>query len=202
MPLSPSAITGTAMAKASSLVLSGRDLQKLVNAVAQGTAAHVMSVGMSNPTCIVMGPGAGTFVGTIAGMTPQGMSGLMKLKATTQTLTGRDIGKIFDSISFGVVQAMKAVTVQGAVIGGGPGTGTGKIVGPVAKTLETQIMGMEAVKALGGEKLRPIVACVAFGICKHILQAATVSATCVGAFAGPPAGPVTIPAAPATGKLV
>jgi hypothetical protein len=201
MPLVPASIMGLAQSKASSLTLSGDKLQPLVSAIANATAAFIMSSGTSNPTCTVLGPGAGTFTGQIIGLTPSGMSGQMKLLASPQGLTGRDIGKLFDSISFGVVQAMKSVIVIGAVVGGGPGIGQGKVLGIVAKGLEAQILGMESVKVIGGDKLRPLVSCIAGGICNHITQAATVMATCVGAFAGPPAGPVTIPGAPATGKL-
>lgn len=202
MPLVPTAITGAAMAKAASLTLSGKDIQKLIGAIASATSTHIMSVGLCNPTCTVTGPGAGTFTGTIAGLTPAGMSGLMKLQAAAKGLTGKDLFKLFDSISAGVVQSMGSVTAMGAVVGGGPGTGTGRITGPVAKTLETLILGMEAVKTIGGQKLQPLISCIAFGICNHIIQAATVTVTCVGGFAGPPAGPVTIPGAPGTGKLI
>jgi len=201
MPLVPTSITSLTQAKAASLTLSGDKLQPLISAVANATAAYVMSVGMSNPTCTVLGLGAGTFTGQILGLTPSGMSSQMMLLAAPQGLAGRDIKKLFDSISFGVVQAMKSVIVVGAVIGGGPGIGTGKVLGVVAKGLEAQILGMESVKLIGGDKLRPLIACIAGGICNHITQAATVMATCVGAFAGPPAGPVTIPGAPATGKF-
>ena len=201
MPLVPTSITSLTQAKAASLLLSGDKLLSLVSAISNATAAYVMSVGMSNPTCTVVGPGAGTFTGQILGLTPQGMSAQMMLLAAPQGLAGRDIKKLFDSISFGVVQAMKTIIVVGTVIGGGPGIGQGKVLGVVAKGLEAQILAMEAVKLIGGAKLQPLISCIAGGICNHITQMAIVNAVCVGAFAGPPAGPVTIPAAPATGKF-
>ena len=183
------------------MLLSGDKLPSFVSAVSNATAAYVMSVGTSNPTCVVLGPGAGTFNGTIKGLTPIGMSGQMSLLAAPQGLAGRDIKKLFDSVSFGVVQAMKTVVVTGTVIGGGPGTGQGKVLGVVGKGLESQILAMEAVKLVSGDKLRSLVSCIAGGIANHITQAAIVTATCVGAFAGPPAGPVTLPAAAAFGKF-
>ena len=201
MPLVPTSITSLTQAKAASLLLSGDKLLSLVSAISNATAAYVMSVGMSNPTCTVVGPGAGTFTGQILGLTPQGMSAQMMLLAAPQGLAGRDIKKLFDSISFGVVQAMKTIIVVGTVIGGGPGIGQGKVLGVVAKGLEAQILAMEAVKLISGAKLQPLISCIAGGICNHITQMAIVNAVCVGAFAGPPAGPVTIPAAPATGKF-
>ena len=126
----------------------------------------------------------------------------MLTKAAASGLAGRDIRKFFDSISFGVVNAMKSVLLQGTIIGAGPGTGTGKITGLVPSALQNLIYAQSAIRLISGDKLRSLLGAIAFGICNHIMSAGTVQATDIGAAAGPPVGPVTIPAAPGIGKLV
>jgi hypothetical protein len=130
------------------------------------------------------------------------MSQMMLLKAASMALAGKDISKLFESVSFGIVQGMKPVMAQGTVIGGGPGTGTGKILGLVPAALSGIIVAMASVRLLAGRDIAKLASAIAFGVCTHILAKGTVKLTCVGAFAGPPAGPVMIPAAPAIGRLI
>jgi len=130
------------------------------------------------------------------------MSKLMRLKASASGLSGRDIGKLFDSVSFGVVQGMKTTVAQGTVIGAGPGSGKGKILNLVPQALEPLIMAQLSARTIAGTKTRAVASAMATGICNHILTSGLISTTCIGAAAGPPVGPVTIPTAPGTGKLI
>jgi hypothetical protein len=45
-------------------------------------------------------------------------------------------------------------------------------------------------------------ACIAFGICIHIMTFGIVTITNIGVAAPPPAGPVLLPAVPGFGKIV
>lgn len=202
MPVLPPVMSSQARFKGTSLILNGSKYGALVSATSTAVSTYITSASFVTSTNNVTGPGAGTFVGRVSGLNASAMSNLMRLKATSKLLTGRDIKKLFDAVSHGVVQAMRTAVPQGSVIGGGPGTGRGKILGLVPAVLEPQIIAQLAGRILVGEKMRNLVSCIAFGVCTHINTASQVSTTCIGAFAGPPAGPVQIPAAVGPGKIV
>lgn len=202
MPIVPTLMSAQTQAKASSVTVSGQKLPGIVSSISNATAAYVLSAAQIQSTNVVIGPGAGTFTGTISGLSPTTMSGLMMARAAAVGFSGRDLKKLFDSVAFGVVQALLQAMAQGTVVGGGPGTGTGKILGLVPTALQAQILAMLAGRTLVGSKTSDLIAAMSFGICNHIMSNGTIITTCIGAFAGPPAGPVTVPAGIGIGKLV
>lgn len=202
MPYLSSAIKGLAQLNASSKLMSGSKLPAMVAAVSGAASQYILSVSVVNSTNIALGPGSGTQTGRITGLLPSGMSSLMMLKSAALGLSGRDIKKFYDAVSFGVVNAAKTIVMQGTIIGAGPGTGTGKIIGLVPTGLEALIWAQSTFRLLSGQKLRSMISCVAFGVCNHIMTNAIVTITDIGVAASPPVGPVTIPAAPGIGRLV
>jgi len=202
MPLVPTAMTGFIITKASSKLISGEKLSYFVSAISSGTCQYILSASIVNTTNIALGPGAGTQTGKVTSLVASKMSSSMSSIASGQGLAGRDIKKLFDAISFGVVNAMKAVLLQGTIIGAGPGTGNGKITGLVPAALQNLIYPQMELKQISGDKLRTLLFAISSGICNHIMSAGTVTATDIGVAATPPVGPITIPAAPGIGKLV
>lgn len=201
MPLLPPVMQGMIQAKAASQVVVGSKLPALVSAISMATCQYVLVSSIVNSTNVAMGPGAGTQIGRIVGLMPNMMSKLMLMKAAASGISGRDTRKLFGSIAFGVCNAMKTVIMQGTIIGAGPGTGTGKIIGLVPTALSAIIMANAAARIIAGTKLPAISSAIAFGICTHILTNAIVTITDIGAAAPPPAGPVPVPAAPGIGRL-
>lgn len=187
--------------RGNSLLLTGDKFSSFVSAVSNATAQYVISASVVNSINTALGPGAGTFTGRISGLSASTMSSLMQIKAAASLLSGRDIKKLLDSVAFGVVQAMRSVVVQGTVIGAGPGTGSGRVYALVPTALEGLIIAQTSLRLLSGSKMRQLVSAIAFGICNHITTSGTITTTCIGAAAGPPAGPVTIPTAPGPGRL-
>lgn len=202
MPLVPSTMERLILTRASSVTIAGNKLSYFVSAISGGTSQYILSASIVNSTNIALGPGAGTQTGKVVGLVPSGMSKLMMTKASAAGLAGREIKRLFDSISFGVVNAMKGVVLQGSIIGAGPGTGTGKISGLVPSALQNLIYAQCQYRLISGDKLRMFLLAIAFGICNHIMTAGTVVVTDIGVAASPPVGPITIPAAPGIGKLV
>lgn len=188
--------------KGASLSMSGKMFPALMSAVSTATTTYLMTASIETSTNMVLGPGAGTTTGRLSGLVPSTMAQLMRLKAASMSIAGRDIAKLFNSVSFGVVQALKTAIVQGTVIGGGPGRGTGKILGLVPSVLMALILAQSSVRTIAGRDIRKIASAMAFGICTHIMTNGIVNQTCIGAAAGPPVGPVSIPVAPGTGRLV
>jgi len=202
MPYLPSVIKSLTQLKASSKLMSGSKLPPMVAAISGAASQYILSVSTVTSTNIALGPGSGTQTGRIVGLVPSAMSSLMMLKSASLGLSGKDLKKFYDAVSFGVINAMKTIVMQGTIIGAGPGTGTGKILGLVPIGLETLIWAQSAFRLLSGAKLRHMISCVSFGICNHIMSTAVVTITNIGVAASPPVGPITIPAAPGIGRLV
>ena len=202
MPLVPSSMQGLIQIKASSQLMSGSKLPSLVSAICGATSQYVLSASIINSTNIALGPGSGTQIGRITALVPQAMTSLMVLKASSMGLSGKDIQKLFGSISFGVINSMKSVILQGTIIGAGPGTGTGKVTGLVPSGLEKLILAQSFFRLISGDKLKSMISAIAFGICNHIMTAGVVNITNIGIAASPPIGPITIPVAPGIGKFV
>jgi hypothetical protein len=202
MPLIPPVMQSSMLLKAASTLISGSKLSSFVSAVSSATSQYILTSAIVNSTNTVLGPGVGTQTGTVVGLIPNQMSSMMRLKAASTGLAGKDIIKLFDAVSFGVVTSMSTVLMQGTVIGGGPGTGTGKIIGLVPSALTGLILAQEAVRLLGGSKISSLVSAISFGICTHIMSAGTVNIINIGVAAPPPVGPILIPTAPGIGRLV
>jgi hypothetical protein len=196
-------MTGFMMAKAASKLMGGSKLLPEISALSSAICSYLSIASVVMSTNNVIGPGAGTYTGKVVGVVPSAMSRLMLLKAASRGIVGRDIGRLFDTVSFGVCQTMLTmVFAQGIVIGGGPGTGQGKITNLVPSILQGIIFVNLGGRLLGGSKAQDLASAMAFGICTHIMTSGTVLTTCIGAFAPPPAGPILIPAAPGPGRLI
>jgi hypothetical protein len=169
-------------------------------AVSSAVSAYFMSAAVVTSINQVLGPGAGTYTGKIVGCSQKAMSSLMKTKAMSGRILGKDSQRFFEAISFGVCQSlMTTALAQGVVIGGGPGTGRGRITGLVPSALQKLILLNLAGKKLWGSKTDKFLSAVAFGICNHVMTSATVLTSCIGTAAVPT---VMIPAAPGPGKIV
>lgn len=202
MPLPPPLMSSQMVAKGTLLRLTGSKYSSLVGQISKAASSYILASSIVISTNKVVGPGAGTYVGRLSGVNANAMSQKMKQKATLKQLTGKDIGKLFDAISFGVVNTLKVAVSQGSVVGGGPGSGSGRIQGLIPSALQPIITNLLRGTLINGEKLDSLSNAIATGICNHITQSARINTTCIGAAAGPPAGPVTVPAAPGPGRLV
>jgi len=194
MPLIPSAMKNFVLAKAISLIIAGEKMPDFTDAVSKATCSYVLASSTSITTNIALGPGGGTGTGRVVGLIPSIMSVMMRTKAISMGLWGKDSKKLFDSISFGVVQAMNTVIVQGTVIGAGIGSGTGKIMGLIPSVLEGSIMAQMASKRMLGERTKQLISAVAFGICNHIMSAGMIVQTDIGFVLPPPVIPIMMPA--------
>jgi len=202
MPLIPTAMQGLMQGKAASKSITGSKSGSLASAISQAASQYILSASTVTSTNQALGPGSGTQIGRVVGVNPSAMSSLMVGKAAASGISGRDTQKLCESVAFGVCNALNTVIMQGTIIGAGPGSGTGKILGLVPTILQGIIVAQCAGKVISGSKLSALAGAIAFGICTHILTVATVSITDIGAAAPPPAGTVTIPTAPGTGRFV
>jgi len=201
MPLLPPVMQSLIQQRAALKLLSGSKMPSTVSAISSATCMYLLSFSNVNSTNNVLGPGVGSQIGRIGSLIPSMMSDLILKKAKLEQMSGKDLASISEAVSFGVVNALKAVVIQGTVIGGGPGTGIGYIVGLSPSALKKQIMGQEFFRLMSGAKLGNIISAISFGICNHIMTAGIVNITNIGAAAPPPVGPIPIPAAPGIGRF-
>ena len=202
MPFIPTAMTSLMMTKAMSQSIHGSKLLPYLSAISSGVCSYFSTAPVVVSSNVVTGPGAGTYTGKVVGVVPSTMSSLMMLKAGSMGIVGKDMKRLFDAVSFGVCTTLlTTVVAQGAVIGGGPGFGQGKITNLIPSVLQTLILANTAGKLLVGSKTMNLMSAIAFGICTHIMTMGTVITSCIGAFTPPPIGPVIIPAAPGPGRL-
>ena len=187
--------------KATSDLMAGNKLPDVISAISFATCQYITASSVVNSTNIVLGPGAGTQTGVIVGLVPQAMSSMMLLQATSLGLSGKNLPMLFDAVSFGVVTTVMACPVQGVVIGGGPGVGTGTIIGLIPTALQLLILNQAIFRLLSGSRIRDIISAISFGICNHIMTSGVVTLTDIGVFTPPPVGPIPIPAAPGIGSL-
>ena len=157
MPLVPTFMSSQMRIKGNSLLISGDKFSPFVSAVSNATASYITSSAVVNAINSALGPGSGTFTGRISGLSSSTMSNLMRIKASSALLTGRDIKKLLDSVAHGVVQSMNTVVVQGVVIGAGPGTGNARVLALVPTALENLIIAQMSAKILTGDNLRKLV---------------------------------------------
>ena len=189
--------------KAAGSQITGQKLSPKVSAISAAACQYIPASATVSSNNIVLGPGAGTYIGMLIGVVPTNMSSLMVAAAAASGLSGRDIKKLCDAVSFGICQTLLSTAKsQGTVVGGGPEAGQGTIAALVPNALQGLIMAQLAGKQIMGSKTMSLVKAMATGICNHIMQNGKVITTCVGAAAGPPAGPVSIPGAPGPGKLI
>jgi hypothetical protein len=193
---------GLMVAEGSSLSMSGSKFSTTAFAISTAASAYIIVSAIVTSTNKVMGAGAGTFTGRVSGLSSSTMTNLMNLQATALGLSGKDLYKLFFAVSFGVVMAMNSVMAQGTVIGGGPGTGTGRIIGLVPLILQPIIMAQLSAVSIMGQKTALIALAMAMGICMHIMISGYITTICIGSFTPPPVGPVILPAAPGFGRLI
>jgi hypothetical protein len=200
MPLIPAMMQGAIIVKATSQLMSGQNFPALVSAISTATCQYLKLAGNVVSTNTATGPGAGTQIGRIYGLTPGGMTAMMTMKAITSGIVGKDAIKMFSAVSTGVVVALNAAVVQGNVIGASLGVGQGKVVGLMPAALQALLLAQTTIRALVGTNMIKLIDCIAFGICTHIMTVGTVILNDIGAFSVPP-GPLPL-IVPGFGRIV
>jgi hypothetical protein len=180
--------------KMGSQLIAGSKLSIWVAAISSAICQYLLTMPVVNSTNNVLGPGTGTQIGKIKGLSAPRMASWMVTRARGHQLSGKDLERLCNAIATGVVTSLSAVIIQGTVIGGGPGTGTGRIYNLTASILTTMIMAQESFRLIAGTKLKDLISSIASGLCTYLMTFGSVDFVCMGVTAPPPAGPVLIQA--------
>jgi hypothetical protein len=115
----PTAMTGLMMTRAAQVGfgIGGRDMQKMFSAISKGVAAVLNgSLVQGNFGGLALGGGTARFTKINA----QILNRLIQANLASKGMIGRDVGKISDCISYGIVNQLKAgatftILVSGAI---------------------------------------------------------------------------------------
>ena len=134
--IEPAAMSGLMQSRASQVGFGegGRDLSSFFSAISNGVC-QVLSSMIAQGTFAGLAMGGGS--AKLTNISAKGLMGLMKANFTSKKLTGRDITKIADCISYGIVTQLKAgATFTIAVTG---------IIAPVPPVGPVPVAGIPAI---------------------------------------------------------
>ena len=194
MPIVSKAISGAIQGQFALKKLTGRDAIKLAGVIGSSVSKYLMLPNLV--TCSLSGT-AGP-IGNInsivvVGLVPTAMSGFMFTKAVSKNLKGRDIKKLFDAISLGLVQILMGMVLSGSAVGIAVGGGTGTFTALSDQALSKIMYATMLSKQLKGRDAIKLCDCISFGIVNHLKTSVKFTTVVTGVIAPvPPAGPVAV----------
>lgn len=198
MPLTAPTISKAILARALVKNMTGRNTSDLADAVGAALAIYLSIPNLV--TCSFAGTAGpvGTITSlSVAGLVPTAMSGFMLSKAGTKNLTGRDIIKLFNSISSGVCQNLQTTVLTGSVVGCAVGTGIGSFTAVNEQALSQIMFSQMLLRNMRGRDAVNLCDCISFGVVRQLQSSVKYSVTAAGPIAPtPPTGPVPVAAIP------
>lgn len=194
MPVSASLISSAIQSQFILRKLAGRNAIDIASAIGSSLAKYLILPNLV--TCSLngtAGPVGNINSVAVIGLVPTAMSNFMYGKALSRQLKGKDIKKIFDSISIGIVQILTSMILSGSAagiaVGGGLGTFSAVNEQAFSKVLLTELK----LRNIKGRDSITLGDCISFGIIKHLQSSVKFTTIVTGAVAPvPPAGPVAV----------
>jgi hypothetical protein len=194
MPVVSKAISSSIQGFLSLNRLTGRDAIKLVDAVSTSVATYLVTPNLVSCTLNgTAGPIGNINSMAVTGLVPTVMSGLMLSKAASKRLNGRDIKKLFDSISNGLSQILMGMVLSGTAAGIALGGGIGSFTAVNVSTLSNLMYSLMVSKQLTGRDAANLCESISFGIVNHLKSSVHFTVIVTGVIAPvPPVGPVAV----------
>jgi hypothetical protein len=194
MPIAPQVISSAIYSQFSLNKLTGRDAIKLASAIGSSVSNYLMLPNMV--TCSLngtAGPMGNISSILVLGAIPTLMSGFMLSKATTMQLKGRDIKKLFDSISKGLSQVFMGMILSGTASGIAVGVGVGNFTSLNYQALSKLMYAAMIAKQLKGRDASILCDAISFGIVNHLKTSVRFTTVVTGVIAPvPPVGPIAV----------
>lgn len=179
--------------------IQGRDATKLASAIGTGIGNYLITPNLVTASLNgVAGPLGSVTSVAVVGFEPNSMSAQMNRKARSLSvgLKGRDIGKLFNAISSGLVQVLSTMFVTGTAAGIATGAGTGRFATLNESALTNLINAQMSAKGFTGRDKAKLASCVSAGLVSQ-MKTVTLTLTSAGAVAPvPPVGPVSVAGIP------
>jgi hypothetical protein len=194
MPVVSKAITASILGPLSLNSLTGRDASKLADVIGTSVATYLITPNLVSCSLNgTAGPIGNISSVAVVGLVPTVMSGLMLSKATSKKLSGRDIKKLFDSISNGLSQILMGMVLSGTAVGVAVGGGIGSFTAVNAQTLSNLMYSIMLSKQLKGRDAANLCESISFGIVNHLKSSVRFTVLVTGVIAPvPPVGPVAV----------
>lgn len=194
MPISASLISSAIQSQFLLRGISGRDAIKIASSVGTSLAKYITLPNLV--TCSLngtAGPIGNINSVSVIGLVPVTMSNFMYSKALSMHLKGRDIKKVFDSISTGIVQILIGMILSGSAAGIAVGGGIGTFSAVNEQALSKILFSELKLINLSGRDSKSFGDCISFGIIKHLQTSVKFTTVVTGAIAPiPPAGPIAV----------
>jgi hypothetical protein len=198
MPIVSQTISGAIQGQFALNNLTGRDAIKLAGVVGSSVSKYLMIPNLV--TCSLngtAGPIGNINSVVVIGLVPSSMSGFMLSKAASKRLNGRDINKLFNAISTGLVQVLMGMVLSGSAVGIAVGSGIGMFTALNDKALSKLMYATMLSKQLNGRDTIKLCDCISFGIVNHLRTSVKFTTIVTGTVAPvPPVGPVPVAGIP------
>jgi hypothetical protein len=134
----PNVMQGLMVAQGASSGFTGRDLTKLAQAISNGVSTQLLTMILSGTTA---GLAVGGGTASLTGINQNALGSILKASLASVGYTGRDMSKLADMVSAGIVQHLQtsatfAVTAVGAIA---PVPPTGPLVATSIPTVFSKI---------------------------------------------------------------
>lgn len=194
MPISGSLISSAIQSQFLLRNISGRNAIDIAGAVGSSLAKYIILPNLV--TCSLngtAGPVGNINSVAVIGLVPAAMSNFMYGKSLSKQIKGRDIKKIFDSISTGIVQILVGMILSGSAAGIAVGGGVGTFSAVNEQALSKILLAELKLRNIKGRDSIKFGDCISFGVVKHLQSSVKFTTIVTGAVAPvPPAGPVAV----------
>jgi hypothetical protein len=194
MPIVSKAISSSIQGLLSLNSLTGRDAIKLADVIGTSVATYLVTPNIVSCSLNgTAGPIGNISSMAVIGLVPTAMSGLMLSKAASKKLNGRDIKKLFDSISNGLSQILRGMVLTGTAVGIAVGGGVGSFTAVNTTTLSNLMYSLMLSRQLTGRDAANLCESISFGIINHLKSSVRFTVIVTGIVAPvPPVGPVAV----------
>jgi hypothetical protein len=194
MPVVSKAISSAIQMKLSLSNLTGRNIANIADVIGTSVATYLVTPNLVSCSLSgTAGPIGNISSTAVIGLVPTVMSGLMLNKAASKKLNGRDIKKLFDSISYGLSQILMGMVLTGTAVGIAVGVGAGSFTAVNTTTLSNLMYSLMLSKQLTGRDTANLCESISFGIISHLKSSVRFNVLVTGVVAPvPPVGPVAV----------
>lgn len=194
MPIAASLLTTAIFNQMNANKLVGRDGIKLADAIGTSVSNYLMTPNLVS--CFLSGTAGPTgninSVGVI-GLVPSIMSGFMVGKAASNNLKGRDMIKLYNSVSNGLCQVLMGMVLTGTAAGIAVGGGVGSFTAISESVLSKLMFLAMQSKKLSGRDTSKLCNVISFGVISQLRSSVKFTAAVTGVVAPvPPVGPVPV----------
>jgi hypothetical protein len=192
MPLTSSGLSQSILNQFKIFNFTGRSVNDIARSVGSSVYNNLTRPNMV--TCSLngtVGPIGSITSTVVVGLVSSAMSSLMQSKAALKGFKGRDVKKLFDAISNGLVIILYQMILSGKAAGIAIGVGIGTFTALNDSLMSKEMSSKMKIKNINGRDMQSLCDCISFGIVNHLRTAVKFQVVASGTIAPvPPTGPL------------